>query len=467
MNKAYFMSLVKQNKKLNILLFIAFFLSYPFITILDFGNYPGGITQVMLFLCLGTATVVLPIYNFKMFQNKKATDTYFALPIKKTDLMNATIIYTIMQVVVMFVINFIVGVIINGVGLSIGELILYLLLVSITVAIITIINYFIIEKCNNVIDSFIILLGYHLILITIYQGIAQFIRNVIPYGNGFIRGLAYENLGQWLQVLNPYCLLANIFNHFDNLRCEMNYIPEISYGVLVFQIILAVGAYILLMKNFKKHKAENSESLTDNKWAYPFIINTFTVTIIMNLDFYRGFSYYFPLLVVVIVGNLLLTFISQRNIKITRKTIIFFVSTFVIVFSLSQLAYSTKLFNLAYSFEYHKVPVTVRTSCKTQSNEPGMGAYTFTDVRYDIEGNDEDYKALNEFQRTFVDNLYEDSKAFGWSDEDCNIDIIYEQVEFVDNVYGYELDIKELQILENILNDLGYEGLMENEYYSG
>ena len=388
MNKAYFMSLVKQNKKLNILLFIAFFLSYPFITILDFGNYPGGITQVMLFLCLGTATVVLPIYNFKMFQNKKATDTYFALPIKKTDLMNATIIYTIRQV--------------------------------------TIINYFIIEKCNNVIDSFIILLGYHLILITIYQGIAQFIRNVIPYGNGFIRGLAYENLGQWLQVLNPYCLLANIFNHFDNLRCEMNYIPEISYGVLVFQIILAVGAYILLMKNFKKHKAENSESLTDNKWAYPFIINTFTVTIIMNLDFYRGFSYYFPLLVVVIVGNLLLTFISQRNIKITRKTIIFFVSTFVIVFSLSQLAYSTKLFNLAYSFEYHKVPVTVRTSCKTQSNEPGMGAYTFTDVRYDIEGNDEDYKALNEFQRTFVDNLYEDSKAFGWSDEDCNIDIIYE-----------------------------------------
>ena len=471
MNKDYFKSLIKKNKKLNIVLFIAFFLSYPFLTILSFGDNPGSVKMDYLYLMVIITTLILPVYNIKMFQSKKAIDTYFALPIKKIDLMKSTLFYTIIQISINFTFSFILGLFISKLWFGFGliNIVSCILVTILSITIIVTVNFFIVEKCNNTLDSVIILTSYHLLLLAIYQGVSQFARNVIPYSNGFIRTIGYADLAFILSHFNPYTLLVRIFLHFELIKNSMFYQysePEIvfPYLLLGIQVIIGIFAYILLMKSFNRRKAEDSETLTNNKWTYPFIINAFTIAIIMCLDFARGFMYYLPLLVIVIVGNLVITFISQRKIKITKKTLLLLMSSFVVVLILSKIAFHTNFFNLAYSFEMHDTSIELIIVHKIDDGGPGEDTITTYIYQYELAGSEDDKQMLNEFQKEIVDEFYELNKLNTYDGKGNSVTINYEDGQNDDQVYTYR--IKEPQILSLLdeLEKLGYEGTLINEY---
>ena len=461
MNKAYLESLVNDNKKLNYSILVILLLSFPIVNVFGimqpYNTYESSVVELkFMYIALTILTLILPVYNLRRFQSKKSGDTYYALPITRKSIITTILVYTALQIIIPFTISYAIGMIIMC-GIVDMVMVLGLLITTIiNIIILLIINMFIVEKCNTTIDSIIILIGYHSLVLLIIIALDSFISNNLISGNIlFDISILSNNFS-----ISPYNVLIGFQQYFTYKMQPIFYNFDEPAPIILFVIysVVAIIAYKLLVKSFKNRQAENCDSLTNNKWTYPFIINACTICFIMQINFNNGLhNILFP--ITILLGlNFIGLFISQRSFKLNKKVLVTFAIVFSFCFGFTKIAYATEFFNIANSFEGRESHVSIyfdqNVDYMVSDNEE-----MDTHYRYEIDFNQDVLTLLEQLQYEIVDDYYanvEYEYIFDeyYKNQRIQIDYVYENSR---DMYMYEVSVEQYDTLLNELEKLGYD----------
>ncbi len=364
MNRQYFNYLFKSRKNINIFLLIVniIFTSFNLFTssqrtldsyasILEFSSI------IVLIECF-----VMPIIIFFYRFSKRASDTFFSLPLTRKELFTTSIFYMAMIIVSTHLIAAIpvFAMMIMGVEslmVFFVPFIQYLVFLVIVVLAVLNITSLIIFQTNTTFDAIAILMAYILLpVLGIYV--------IDAFGNATIYGYDYN----WFFDNLQYFFIPILFIHsypstFIEAFAQESYSLPINHDYLIYVAILAIAgiiSYVLAKKNHEKHRAEEAEQISNRFFAYQFVIIYITVmlvgaVIVSNVDLrvslFSNFGTILMLILVIFIAYQIMTFIFRRKILITRQSIIVFLVAIVFNYSLIYVSFKTCGFGLAYSFE--------------------------------------------------------------------------------------------------------------------
>ncbi len=387
LNKSYFNYLIKSKKYLLIALCIVQ-------AILAFSNFGKPLNEysllsntAMLSYSLGAIVAfVLPLVIFSYVHNKKAVDTYYSLNISRKSLLFTGLVYCF----VLAFLPFLVSILITLVGYlfagTIGKYVL-MLLVTILVALICYIliivfNTFVYLLANTVFDGVIILIAYYLLpLLLFLMG--------VNFQETFLIGVNISSsLENILVYFSPIALTvlsfiyANVFNSLDYIK------------YLVVAIIYIIFFVIFLFKTFNNRKVERAGNYSDNFFAYPFVIGTYTIVCLFIIaSIYRNMLSDFSFIILYILlflGYLIGNFIYKRTFRLSKLQIGLFCMGVVLSLIFNVVCDKTQGFGLSYNyrFEYGKMSYYYYSETLMKDDKEAKDFYDFLGTVKGLEDSD-------------------------------------------------------------------------------
>lgn len=348
MNKKYFKYLSKSHKNLSIFLLI---LNVVAITFTYFVSYMNGVgSTIEIVMSAGTivnifVSLCLPLLYFSFMDTKKGGDHYWALPIKRSQIVITTIVFMILQAFFAYLIAYVPVLLFdwlvegyqNFKVLQIGSMLLMIACAIITSTAVKM-------KFYSTIDSAIGLLGYICLPIIVYLSIMAFITN-ISYG---LISYSYLDIEYFFY---PYALFTS-----GSLLPMVDTYSRLSKDLVpfIFEIIAIAGISLLSIRyDIKNRKAEYANTLSNNVLAYPMLIRiaTLALLVIAITTFSQEMALLIITLAVIFVCYLVMNFVATRAIRINKKILIFYTVAVLIVFSGVKIGDMTNGFGLTQSYQ--------------------------------------------------------------------------------------------------------------------
>ena len=343
MNKKYLDYLFKQRKAAYLffgLLVCAISLS-PFIS--------GGEERIYSMQSTMTAacvfgiffTFVLPAVLFAWVHRRRSADLYFALPVKRKDMLVTTVVFITLLSWIYFLIPVSIAVVLGRGGLlmwlaaSLFTLFFFLVM--------TLFNSMLFLIANNIFDGVVMMGAYSMIPVVVYAVSATFL-DICVAG---MRSMDYPmTLMRWL---SPTMLGANTYNTLWHSILAGT--PDFHWWYCAALVLYGLLAAWVLKMEFVERQSERAEQVSDRFFSYPLIINFYAFCIMIvitagkpTLESFRAhLIWYLILLLIYIVAM----FIYRRKIQVRPKDLGLFLAGILLSLALSAAAWSTRGFGLA------------------------------------------------------------------------------------------------------------------------
>ena len=289
-------------------------------------------------------TFIAPLVTYRYKFTKKGVDGYYGLPIKKNTLFLTEYTFMALYTLLPWLLNLVLALsiyTIRGGYLSTQGILNYTLLSIAFYFILTSVNTWILSKANNYIDALILLSAYSLLPFIAYFASYVFLQNHL-YGasaGNFIGVFALSPINEYLTT--TFSLVSSMSIQNTQLMYQFSFKPLILY------IIIGLVTFIAAYTNFKNHKGESAEQLSNDFFAYPFIIGSYTFTLLLafapsNFGITDTILAYIIIFACVIIAS----FIYQRKIVFPKKAITFYVIGVLFMCILGITANTTDCFGL-------------------------------------------------------------------------------------------------------------------------
>lgn len=346
MNRTYFRYLLKHNR-IAMIFFFAIYLTAVTLPVLQINASDAQSTfgrsvywASMLSLAM---TFVLPPIMMSFVHRRRSADVYMALPITRKEMLITILSFELLLAFGYYLISTLIIYFMTAhFAVSLSLYLQSILIVLIGTGALLSVNTLFYLIGNNVIDGIVMIVSYTMLPMVIYYAAISFARIMIAGYQVSGSGIIFEGMG-WIAALSPmwttYFNIAELFMIKEVTGIEVIYIALTAvYGVL---------GWIGLKKEFIQRRAERAEQLSDQFFAYPFIIMAYTFTVLFLLtahsvsDFQADHLIYYLLLLFIYI---IATFVYQRRLRVEWKRIGLFSAVFVFALCLSEVCWKTRCF---------------------------------------------------------------------------------------------------------------------------
>ena len=339
MSKSYFKYLISSNKVLIAFVFVVQVLICVIenlsinLSYVDALNYSGNIFFAYVL------SFILPVLLLHYVQNKKSVDSYFALPVKRRSAIISTLVFAWLLIIVPLLILFI-----GYIFVDFSNLTVYLVAFSVAALsflVLLVFNSGIYLIGNNNIDAIVMMIAYSLIPI-VFTGLVDVYFEKICYGFSI-------NIYYYCRYIS---LLYSSFTYLNSISTASNFIP----WIITILIYFGTG-YIAIKKHFINRKAERAQTISDNIFAYPFVIYTLTIMLLLMVsisyvNYYQGIGDMALLYFLVAILFEILTFIYRRMIKVKIKDIVVILATIILSIGFVKVSFYYEGFGLSYLYNH-------------------------------------------------------------------------------------------------------------------
>ncbi len=301
--------------------------------------YQAENASAYLMIGLIAACILIPVWAFRYKMNKRSTDLYFSLPIKRHHLLLIHYLSGFAAIVAAYTVVFWLGFIVIAVKSSgfalINMLLLYLTNIAAAYVVYSVYS-FIYTRANNTIDGliFMVFATFALMLVTGFlycTVLSQSVRTSTTYEGDTYRYTVTTHYVEPAWYM-PFMPLSVLEQHFIALATSQSstyfrFADVTSYTFIEnVNIIVSMGIYAALsaactaglVLTEKKNKAENCEQLSDSPFGYKVMVPLFMFTL---CAYVINYSDIFVLLLVIAAGYFV-TAIWRRSLKIGWKAFI-------------------------------------------------------------------------------------------------------------------------------------------------
>lgn len=369
------------------------------------------IKTYLSFILLLALTYILPCINFSYIHNKRAVDSYFALPISRSK----TLISDLLFIILIIFVPYAIGQSINGIladHISLNDTLYYLLVGLIAAVVLVIYNSLIYSLANNIFDGIVMIAAYNILPLAIY--LVCFIFNSVYVAGYSNMPLSFTNYLS--PVASCVCLfLSKIFND--------------QYLYLLALIIYGFVSFIILYKTYVNRKCERAESISNELFAYPFIIYAFTSLVIFgissNFSLHQEFidflveniSLYLVTFVLFVIAH----FVYKRKFYFNIKLPLYFLSVLVICMIFISAARNNKGFNIAYKYPeidgntqlkfnidcYEDSQILEWFNEELDKNIDNLYINISADISYDSKINKATSDIIDKYRKYMIDEFYQ------------------------------------------------------------
>lgn len=312
----YFIHALKGALKPMLFIFIVGVLTYPLVvTVMQFDEYSSnqvGLSVTFLaFLCY-----IVPICKNAYLKKKKTIDYYYALPIKRTTLMNINLIVGLIEVLIPFTVTFFMGLFITMAKTDMFNyeyyIPLYFSLIGISIPLF-VFNFFLSTRANSIVDSVLIVALYTFSIWLLF---------------GFIESVFEASFKMPIEQLITFMPFINIGNAYSSLisRGTDPYVVAGSkiyphYYLCIFEVLMYVPLFIFT----KKDKSERAEQISDSFFGYRTLIPFYLFTLISCIIIGTGsgvfsiISNWFISVLMVVAAGLVGYVIYYRKFKLPKR----------------------------------------------------------------------------------------------------------------------------------------------------
>ncbi len=400
MNKVYFKYLLHTNRNIIAVLFMTCFLIYPFmIFFVDRQMFYSQALDACIWysFILMILTFCIPIYMQNKRLKKKSVDTFYSLPIKKEKMYHTEMIFGLFLVFVPWVFNYLLGISqywIKEGSLASGKEVLILIACLIYGFIQYSMNYFLVGKCNNVLDGVITLFAYDFLPVVIFVVAGSFIDmntvginayDVVNFANMSVHGAMYSLVYYFIYRLHYSTLFLNF---------------PIGFLFLLLHCILGILAYREAWRDYVCKPLEEAEQKTTSAWSYRFLIPIYCMLYLSLATYNNGIEIMTITGVLVFLGYLAATFVSNRAIKISARSLVFFASVLLVMNIFTYVFRENKAFGLNEMFptDYAYVDLDLYINLYDEQKN----------IQADVSLSDEEIiTSLQDLQRVCIDRFYE------------------------------------------------------------
>ena len=439
--KDYYRALLKQDKIVNLLIFIAMFISHPVYNKLNGASKHVGCSVNymsfeldLIYLIVTVLAFILPIYNKKRAEKIALCSSNIYSNVKKTKM---NLKYTILQILIPFSINLLLVAILKDTEIYL-YLWIFLCLLSLAgmLFVIVTLNYLIIDKFDSIPKQVISMVAFHLLVSVV----------IYSYFNFMSIHLSTYNI--YNTPLHVYRLDYNLYNTFRSTQlyfiglfeCGVSScVPGYPLNNVLFYTIIGIVAYIYLMILNDKRDC-NLYKITTNKMMYSIVFYLYVIALTLSIDF-TGLLGYIKLMFIFLA----LLLVKLKTIKIKRNTIISIGIIFICCFIFSKIVFKTHFFNQPYSY-------------RNQENLVGINIQTtFNDdneyYNFEIENNQQLEKLIIQYQNEWISDYYSSNTN---KESNMVLSVIYQE-DYKTTYYYYNIDVQDFKMIINKLNDLGCE----------
>lgn len=375
MNKKYFSYLFRSRKMFLFfycILFLCFALS-PFLTTrhVDNNSYIVRLSLNITSIGSGLLAFILPLWHFSFVHSRKSADRYFSLPLSRWQQFSTTCLFALTMSYGLFLLNATIALSLHNEAASLSSFDIAKMLV-VPVALLTLLILFA-SACflvaNNLFDGFVMVLAYSVFPIFCSGMLSIFL-------SLFVAG-AYSSSANFLIFLSPIFMVGKIFEALFSPLLVQNFSLSHSSAnlyllhhfwlcasLLVLYIFVAAQVCI---HHFIKRKAERSDQISNEFFAYPLVIASYVVVTLSiitfialgNEPFFRGLLNNTLAYLVIFFLCAIANFVYRRKIEIRKSTLLLFVASFVFAVSMSSVAIFTKGFGIAEMIQLPKEGLTV------------------------------------------------------------------------------------------------------------
>ena len=343
MNRQYFNYLLRKDKNVNIVITLLLFILMPVMAVIlvnpneAYFSLDPYHTAFAIFLLV--LTYIMPVVNFSYLHSKRAVDTYMQLPLTKGEVFITRFLYTGAQIFVPWAVNFLLAHLVfvfHGYAdlISIAHLIFVLGMGFLFTFALVSFNTFISQKCNNLIDSMIVVLMYHLLCGAVISGVYLFIST-----NLFSVNVEYD----FLNFLSPDYDIVSVMTITGALNCD-KVVAAISSREFLFAMAMGVVSFMLALHDIKNRVSERAEMNTDSYFCYPLIIVSFSFIILLQYNIF--YSAYSIMLIVTFVFYMIGIFIYKRDVRFRVKYVLLFLVMVLLSNLFTMVFFRTHGFNI-------------------------------------------------------------------------------------------------------------------------
>ncbi len=265
-NFKYFVNSLKGAIKPMVIFLIVGMLIYPLVVaIMQFDEYStSNVGLIVTYLAI--LTYVIPIIKSAYLKRKKTIDYYYALPIKRTVIMNVNLIVGLIELLVPFTICYFSGMIVTMIKTDMFDyyyfIPLYFSMVGLSVSLF-IFNMFVASRANTVVDSVLFMVLYTF-------GLALPIFSINEATNNGFYTDAY--------MLFTFMPFVNVGNYYASMMKDTSNIPLLypHYVLAIFEALTYIPLFILT----KKDKSERAEQISNSYFGYRTLIPFYVVSIV-------------------------------------------------------------------------------------------------------------------------------------------------------------------------------------------
>lgn len=347
MSKNYFKYLFKSNKVL--IAFIAVIQALICIVeSLTYNNNSASLNYSGNTIFAYALVFVLPILFLNHAQNKKSVDSYFALPVKRKAIILTSIFFMWLLIIIPLILVLIAYSLIDS-----GQLTYYLyalFISTISFLVLLIFNSGIYLIGNNNVDGIIMMIAYS-ILPFILIGLLSSYFNKICYG--FSLNTYY------------YCrYISLLYSSYVNLNAHVEITSQFIPWLITIAIYFVSG-YVAIKKHYINRKAERAQTISDNLFAYPFVIHTMIIMLIFMISIsYQGYAGGLGdmILLYLLTAILfeILSFVYRRMIKVKIKDIVVIALTILLSIGFVKISFYYEGFGLSYLYDHSPKNVAYR-----------------------------------------------------------------------------------------------------------
>lgn len=299
-------------------------------------------------------TFILPVFLFSFVHQKKSCDSYFALPVKRSEMLCTTILFAFLVTFAYYFITVLAatGLTIMHTGVTLTELFFCICYMAVVIFALLVIHSSIYLFANNLFDGIVMLMAYT-VLPLVDISVIDTVCNTLQI-SFLVRNIDTTMLSPLaISFLNAESLIGNI-----EVLNPVKYLPtfsssSFSFAESVALILFALIAGYLLKINFVNRRTERAEQVSNEVMSYPFIINFYLICVLIAFAFSCVWGIdemYMIMYAFLFFIYMISVFVYKRKIAFYWKNAVYFLSVTLITVLIAQFCYINKGFGLPYTY---------------------------------------------------------------------------------------------------------------------
>lgn len=337
-----------------ILLSVIPLLSYVTTNLYD-GDYNKQIPfTTSLFFYAGVSLILaycMPLYQFRYLMQKRATELFYAMPIKKGRFFLIQFLLGACILLVLPMLAYVCAILLSSACYAYLDACMFMVLLvgGLSFAFYGIVTYFTL-KCNNLWDACAVNLGYVVAMLMLFVGVLKIAQSAVQQQLVSFSGNGEEVISQEF-MLSILSLPASMI-YFCSGICEAVYsslygeeglwaIFREAAGVrleyFVYWLMLGLAFVCLAYRVYQKRPQEESEERTSAVQCYPVLIILVTTSLLFLCEMTYGYLQTTSIINILIVLVLYWTMVcfAKRKIHVSKQMVAAFLGMCVLSYGIS------------------------------------------------------------------------------------------------------------------------------------